>query len=53
MFACRKDWYFLPENIRDAILANYIPGQEISKNPTQEYLDAAQTAINYYQRQSS
>ena len=32
--------------MRVAVLANYIPGQEISKTPTLDYLEAAMEAIN-------
>lgn len=53
MFACKKDWYFLPIKIRKAIWDAYQPGQEISKSPSQEYLDAAQAAIDYYREHQS
>jgi hypothetical protein len=48
LFACRDDWYFLPKRIRDRILAAYRPGQEITKDPSAQYLEAAREAIRYY-----
>jgi hypothetical protein len=36
----------LPKVLRDAILANYIPGQERRKDPTPEYLEAAKAAVD-------
>jgi hypothetical protein len=48
MFACRADWYALPKAIRDAIWAAYKPGQEITKEPSTRYLEAAMNALNWY-----
>lgn len=47
MFMCRSHWYKLTQNMRSDIWANYIPGQEITKSPTDEYLQVARTAIKY------
>lgn len=48
MFMCRRHWYMLPKEMRDAVWATYTTGQErdISK-VTREYLVATRTAINY------
>jgi hypothetical protein len=43
---CRHHWHMVPRHMRVAVLANYIPGQEISKTPTLDYLEAAMEAIN-------
>ena len=47
MFACRPHWYALPKPLRDAIWATYRDGQEITKDPSPEYLDAAAAAVEY------
>ena len=38
MFACRDHWYALPKKHRDAIWAEYRPGQEADKRPSHRYL---------------
>lgn len=47
MFMCRSHWFALPKALRDAIWRTYRPGQEIRKDPSPEYLDAAREAIAY------
>lgn len=46
MFMCKRHWYMVPKHLRDAIWANYRPGQEITKDPSSEYLEVAMQAIN-------
>lgn len=41
LWGCKQHWFRLPKFLRDRIWATYVPGQEIRKDPTQEYLDAA------------
>lgn len=41
MWGCKKHWFRLPKRLRDRIWATYVPGQEITKTPSQEYLDVA------------
>jgi hypothetical protein len=38
---CRAHWFKLPKRLRDAIWRTYVPGQEISKTPSAEYLAVA------------
>lgn len=45
MFMCRRHWYSLPKNVRDAIWDEYTPGQERSKDPSLRYLAVQQYAI--------
>lgn len=45
LFMCRRHWYSVPKVMRDAIWASYTPGQEINKNPSREYLEAAHAAV--------
>ena len=47
MFMHRAHWFALPKAMRDAIWAMYRPGQEKTKDPSPEYLDAAFAAIRY------
>ncbi len=41
MWGCRKHWFTLPKTLRDLIWMHYRPGQEEDKNPSEEYLRAA------------
>ena len=47
IFMCSPDWYALPKPLRDAVWAAYRTGQEIRKDPSPQYLAAAQAAIDY------
>lgn len=42
MWGCRHHWFRLPKPLRDKIWATYVPGQEITKTPSDEYLAAAE-----------
>lgn len=41
LFACKPHWYALPAHLRAKIWRTYVPGQEVTKNPSQDYIDAA------------
>lgn len=41
MWGCRTHWFALPKALRDRIWAAYVPGQEVSMTPSEEYLDVA------------
>lgn len=41
MWGCRQHWFRLPKRLRDAIWATYVPGQEVRKDPSPEYLAVA------------
>jgi hypothetical protein len=41
MWGCNKHWFTLPREMRVKIWQTYRPGQEIAKNPSADYLDAA------------
>lgn len=45
LFMCRKHWYMVPKDLRDAIWENYRPGQEITKDPSDEYVTVSRAAI--------
>lgn len=38
MWGCKSHWFKLPKALRDKVWASYEPGQEISKDPSSEYL---------------
>lgn len=44
MFMCLPHWRMLPKTFQNDIWANYRPGQEIRKDPTNEYIKATQAA---------
>ena len=44
MWGCRRHWFRLPKRIRDRIWETYRPGQEIDKQPSEDYLVAADEA---------
>lgn len=39
MWGCKAHWFTLPKLLRDRVWATYVPGQEIRKDPSPEYLD--------------
>lgn len=41
LWGCRRHWYMLPKHLRNKIWAAYRPGQEISKTPSNLYIDTA------------
>ena len=43
-WGCSSHWYKLPKDIRDRIWRAYIPGQEITKTPSEAYLAVAREA---------
>lgn len=45
VFMCRLHWGLVPAPMREAIKALYRPGQEVDKQPTDEYLAIAKAAI--------
>lgn len=45
VFMCRLHWGLVPAPMREAIKALYRPGQEVDKQPTEEYLAIAKAAI--------
>ncbi len=40
-WGCRDHWFRLPTTLRNRIWKAYMPGQEISKKPSETYLDVA------------
>lgn len=46
LLMCRPHWQMVPYGLQLDVWANYEPGQERRKDPTDDYLDAAQAAID-------
>lgn len=40
-WGCRMHWFALPKHLRDRIWQTYRPGQEVTKDPSDDYLEAA------------
>ena len=41
MWGCKPHWFALPKQLRDRIWATYRRGQEVTKTPSAEYIEAA------------
>lgn len=41
LWGCKPHWFALPKHLRDAIWRYYVPGQEITKTPSEQYLEVA------------
>ena len=46
MLMCPKHWRMVPAQLKAGVWATYVPGQEVRKNPTGEYMVASQAAID-------
>jgi hypothetical protein len=44
MWGCTQHWFMLPISIRNNIWRTFRPGQELSKNPSGAYVEAAKMA---------
>jgi hypothetical protein len=47
MFMCLRHWRMVPRAMQANIWAQYVPGQERRKDPTDAYLRATREAIDY------
>jgi hypothetical protein len=45
MFMCKRHWYMVPKAMRERIWDLYVPGQELRKDPTLDYLAVTNKAI--------
>jgi hypothetical protein len=41
LWGCKEHWYLLPRELRDRIWRTFKPGQEQTKTPSREYIEAA------------
>jgi hypothetical protein len=44
MFMCLKHWRMVPRLLQSEVWATYVPGQEVRKDPTDEYLEVTKRA---------
>ena len=47
MFMCKGHWSLLPKEMQSAVWKNYVIGQEVRKDPTDEYLRVTQECIDW------
>ncbi|PNG49073.1 hypothetical protein WDL1P2_00530 (plasmid) [Variovorax sp. WDL1] len=47
LWGCAPHWFTLPKDIRDRIWAAYVPGQELTKAPSDAYLAVAREAHEF------
>lgn len=52
-WGCAFHWYKLPRQLRHWIWQTYQPGQEINKNPSEGYLEAAKAVQEWIQNEGS
>jgi hypothetical protein len=53
MWGCKEHWFRLPKALRDLIWATYVPGQEIRKDPSPAYIEAANKVQQWIKGQSA
>lgn len=49
LWGCAPHWFTLPIQLRTKILRAYVPGQEITKTPSKEYVAVAQEVQRWIQ----
>jgi hypothetical protein len=45
MLMCRKHWFMVPRGVQAQVWATYRPGQEVTKDPSDEYMKAYRLAV--------
>jgi hypothetical protein len=53
MFMCRKHWRMIPRAMQDELWAVYVPGQEIRKDPSREYVKVAMRLVRYVEHREN
>lgn len=53
MLMCKRHWGMVPKTLQKQVWATYRAGQEVTKDPSPEYLAAAQAAIAAVQKAES
>lgn len=49
LLMCKRHWRLVPKALKDQVWATYRPGQEVDKQPSKSYLEAAKQAIRAVQ----
>lgn len=52
LLMCFKHWSMVPKYLQDLVYKWYVPGQEITKTPSQQYLRFAEKAIESVEKQT-
>jgi hypothetical protein len=52
MWGCKQHWFKLPARLRALIWRTYQPGQEVTKTPSRDYLDAAKQVQDWIAEQA-
>lgn len=47
LLMCLKHWKMVPYRLQRAVWDEYVPGQEVRKDPSRAYLELAKAAIDY------
>lgn len=45
LLMCARHWRMVPTPLQAKVWVHYVPGQEVRKDPTRAYLEAASAAI--------
>ena len=45
MLMCLRHWRLVPRDLQRRVWAEYVPGQEIRKDPTDEYMKVQRAAV--------
>lgn len=53
MWGCKSHWFALPKALRDRIWRTYQIGQEVTKTPSSEYMDAADAVQQWIRSRGS
>jgi hypothetical protein len=53
MWGCWLHWLKLPKRLRNRIWATYCPGQEITKTPSESYIEAARAVQHWIEKQEN
>jgi hypothetical protein len=53
MWGCWLHWLKLPKRLRNRIWATYCPGQEITKTPSESYIEAARAVQQWIEKQEN
>jgi hypothetical protein len=51
MWGCKAHWFKLPMRLRNRIWATYRPGQEVTKDPSADYLSVAREVQDWINAQ--
>lgn len=53
LWGCYVHWYMLPAKLRSKIWRYYVPGQEITKTPSPEYIETAKQVQKWIEENGS